>query len=97
MTTRPVPKWRACLPNKCRGSSTRNGENLEVLSSSIDKEVHKYKKAINEQDVSPVHIARVVAQCAGMVRLHRGKFVVPKKRVALLASARAGELFRDLE
>ena len=59
-------------------------------------EIWKYNKIVNEQDVRPLHIARVVAQAAGLIRLYKGKFMVPKTKAALLSEKRAGELFRCL-
>ena len=60
------------------------------------EEIYKYNKVVNEQDVPPLHYARVVAQAAGLVRLYKGKLAVPKAKVALLSDERAGELFRCL-
>lgn len=59
-------------------------------------EVYRYRKTVNEQDIGPVHMARVVAQTAGLIRLHTGKFMVPWARAALLSDERACELYRDL-
>ena len=59
-------------------------------------EAWKYNKVVNKQDVPRLHIARVVAQAAGLTRLYKGKFVVPKAKAALLRDDRAGELFACL-
>ena len=59
-------------------------------------EIHKYNKVVNEQDVPPLHYARVVAQAAGLARIRKGKFSVPASKCALLRDDRAGALFRCL-
>lgn len=60
------------------------------------KEIWRYRKTVKEEDVRPLHIARVVAQSAGLIRLHKGKFGVPGAHAALLSDERAGELYRCL-
>ena len=60
------------------------------------EEIYKYRKIVNEQDVPPLHYARVVSRLAGLVRLHKGKFGIPKSKVALLRDDRAGEMFTRL-
>jgi len=59
-------------------------------------EIHRYRKTVNEQDVRPLHIGRVVAQAAGLIRLHKGKFMLPRAKAALLTDDQAGELYRCL-
>ncbi len=59
-------------------------------------EIYKYHKIVNEQDVPPLHYARVVAQTAGLVRLYKSKFGVSKTKAALLRDDRAGELYQRL-
>jgi hypothetical protein len=59
-------------------------------------EVYRYRKAVNEQDVRPLHIARVVAQTAGLLRLQKGIFTLPRAKESLLSDAQAGELYRGL-
>ncbi len=72
-------------------------EMMEILLTEEQREeIYKYRKTINEKDVWPVHDARVVAQVAGMLRLNKGKFVVPAKWTSLLTPERAGELFMRL-
>ncbi len=60
------------------------------------EEIYKYNKVVNEQDVPPLHYARVVSNLAGLVRLRKGKFGIPKSKAALLDDECAGELFRCL-
>ena len=60
------------------------------------EEIYKYNKVVNEQDVPPLHYARVVAQAAGLVRLRKGTLGVPKAKAAMLRGERAGDLFRCL-
>ena len=60
------------------------------------EEIYKYNKVVNEQDVPPLHYARVVAHAAGLIRTLKGEFGVPKAKAAVLRDERAGELFRCL-
>jgi len=72
-------------------------EMVDMLLNEKERErVWRYNKVLNEQDVWAVHIPRVVAQSAGLLRLYKGKFVVPKKHARLLNPESAGVLYRDL-
>ena len=68
---------------------------LMFSKEEID-EIYKYNKVVNEQDVPHLHYARIVSKLAGLVRLYKGKFGIPKSKAALLRDDRAGELFRFL-
>jgi len=72
----------------------------EALPLMFGKEalddIHKYNKVVNEQDVPHLHYARVVSKMAGLVRLRKSNFGVPKAKGPLLGDDRAGELFRCL-
>jgi len=68
----------------------------ELLSEESCSQIRRHKKAINERDVGVLHMARVVSQCAGLIRLYKGKYIVPKKNHPLLAPERAGELFQKI-
>jgi len=64
-----------------------------VCDDETREKIHMCRRVINEEDVWPLHIPRVVAQTAGLIRLYKGKFVVPKSKTGLLRDERAGELF----
>lgn len=95
-----------CAVRDAGGVKATSGRNLNrrfvadmmrmVLTEDEQAEINEYFKAVNEQDAFPVHLARVVSELAGMLRLTQGAFVVTKKKLPLLAPERAGELFRDL-
>lgn len=73
------------------------GEMVDGLLSDKERaDITQYFKAPNEQDVFPLHVVRVVAQIAGLLRLYKGTFLVPKTKQALLTPERAGDLFREL-
>jgi hypothetical protein len=55
-----------------------------------------YCKAINEQDIWPLHKARLLAEYGKLVARRNRRFVVTKRGRELLADERAGELFRRL-
>lgn len=92
--------------NEACGVKATVGGNLprrfvtEMVDCMLDAEererVWEFNKVLNEEDVHAVHISRVVAQGAGLLRRYKGKFVVPKKRVELLGPGREPKLFRDL-
>lgn len=72
----------------------------EVLPLLFDEKtlakINQYSKVVNEQDISLLHYARVVAQAAGLVRIYKGKFGISKAKAALLRDDRAGELYQCL-
>ena len=53
-------------------------------------------KVINERDVWPLHLVRVVSQCAGFVGLRKQRFHITRAGRALLPEGQAGALFRRL-
>ncbi|MBD3167572.1 hypothetical protein GF324_13310 [bacterium] len=56
-------------------------------------EVHK---AVNENDVSPLHLLRVLLMQAGFVRKYRGRFIVSKKGRELHSEEKAGQLYASV-
>lgn len=55
--------------------------------------ITKYNKVINEQDFFPLHIVRIVCQCAGLIKKRKDRFTVNQKHAALLTDEAAGELY----
>jgi len=55
--------------------------------------VLKYNKVINEDDVFPLHIIRVVCEQIGIIKKKSKKFYVVKKYQTLLSDSKAGELY----
>jgi hypothetical protein len=72
-------------------------EMVNLLLDDKERElVWRHNKVLNEHNVPALHIPRVVAQAAGMLRPYKGKLVVPKKRSTLLQNEHAAILYRDL-
>jgi hypothetical protein len=75
--------------------------NRKFVTSMVDKVLSgkelsatlAVNKVLNEEDVWPLHIARIVAEVAGIVARTKGQFRVKKKEVSQLDDDRAGELF----
>ena len=67
-----------------------------IIPEDQKKFTLEYNKVINETDVFPLHIVRVVCQAAGLIHKRKNKFLVPRKHYSLLADEKAGELFHML-
>ncbi len=57
------------------------------------EELRAYNKVINEQDVFPLHLVRVLLELAGLIEQRKGSFSLTRRGAELLAERRAGELF----
>lgn len=86
-----------------KGTSGRNlnrrfvGDMMRmVLTEEEQADINEYFKVVNEPDAFPLHLARVVSELAKLLRLSKGVFAIPRKKLLLLAPERAGELFQDL-
>ena len=64
-----------------------------IIPEDHKESILKYNKVINEADVFPLHIVRIVCQSAGLIHKRKNKFLVSKKHHSLLADERAGELY----
>ena len=53
----------------------------------------RFNKVLNEHDVQPLHIVRVICELARLVRRRKRKFLVTNKGQQLLAEQKAGELY----
>ena len=53
-------------------------------------------KVVNEQDVRPLHLARVVSECAKLVARRKKRFQLTKAGRALISDEQAGALYRTL-
>ncbi len=58
--------------------------------------LHRYNKVIDEQDVRPLHLIRVVCYVAGLLRKYKKRWVVTKQGKALLGESEAGTLYARL-
>jgi len=67
-----------------------------VLSKPFRDSVFHVCKAINEQDVWPLHLVRLVSGCAGLAGRRKKFFRLTKTGRALLPDEQAGALYRKL-
>lgn len=57
------------------------------------EDLHRYNKVLNEDDVFPLHVLRVLLGLAGLLKLRKGRFSRTRRGADLAAESRAGELF----
>jgi hypothetical protein len=56
----------------------------------------RFCKVVNEQDVWPLHLVRVISQCAKLVARRKKRFYLTKAGRALISDDQAGALYRTL-
>jgi len=66
------------------------------LPKSYRESVRQVCKVINEQDVWPLHLTRVVAECAGLMARRKKRFQLTKAGRELLVDDLAGTMYRRL-
>lgn len=66
------------------------------MESEYKEEIYRYNKIINEMDVWPLHILRLVCTLAKLVRKYKKRLVATKLGLSLLAEERAGQLCAKL-
>jgi hypothetical protein len=64
-------------------------EHMEELDRTLTK-------VVNERDVYPLHIIRIICECGGLTTKRRNQLTASRKAVALCADDQAGALFRHL-
>ena len=83
----------------------RSNLNRKLIKSVFDQMVMdektrdgilRYNKVLNETDVWPLHITRVVCEAAGLIRRRKNRFQLLKEAKRLLADSYAGELYYRL-
>jgi hypothetical protein len=89
-SVKATAKWKN-LPRKLVTSMVD-----ETLSEDDRAKIWAYNKVVNEDDVAAIHITRIVCEAAGIIRLRKGAFVVPKTRAKLLEPDQAGALYQLL-
>jgi len=67
-----------------------------TLAAPTRESIRKVCKVLNEQDVWPLHLARVVAECAGLVVRRNKRFQLTKAGRSSLPDDQAGVLYRRL-
>jgi hypothetical protein len=81
------------------GNLTRNFVNqmVDVFLDEKEKALTlSVNKVLNEQDVFPLHEARIHCKLIGLIGLTKGKFTLRKKAHGLLESEAAGLLYKTL-
>jgi hypothetical protein len=73
----------------------RISEQLKLPANGLER-IREICKVVNEPDVWPLHIARIIAQCAGLIACRNKRFQVTKAGRALLADGQVGALYRRL-
>lgn len=68
---------------------------LDLNRELIDWIMKQYK-TINEENIWDIHLTRVIAQSAKLIRPYKGKFRIPKKVEKLLDDRHAGKLYKQL-
>jgi hypothetical protein len=70
-------------------------DHLKLPQPSRDS-IRHVCKVVNEQDVRPLHLARVVSECAKLVARRKKRFHLTKAGRALISDEQAGALYRTL-
>ncbi len=68
-------------------------EQLDLGVESRDDFIRERGKTVNEQDLFPLHVPRVLLELARLVRKYKGAFVVTKRGSRLRADDQAGALY----
>ncbi len=69
--------------NLTRDSVSRMIEVFE-LTDGERRDLHAYRKVINEEDFWTLHIIRVICEVGGLIRKYKKNFHVTKKTATLL-------------
>jgi hypothetical protein len=67
-----------------------------ITSAANRQSIRDFCKVVNEQDLWALHIARVVAECAGLVARRNKRFQLTRAGRELLPDEQAGALYRRL-
>ena len=99
-------RWLLCTIHEAGGVKGTAGKNLprSLVTASLDymppsmqvERLREICKVFNEEDLGPLHIARITARQGNLLQFSKGRFTVPRKAVALLTPDKAGELFARL-
>lgn len=81
--------------NLTRAFVGRMFEQME-LPGTFRESTRRVCKVLNEQDVWALHVARIVAECAGLMRRRGKRFALTAEGRKLLPDGQAGALFREV-
>ena len=88
----------------CDGTrqTTKGNLNRKFVLSMVEKlrwepgftdELFGFSKVLNEEDIKPLHVLRLVLELAGLIRKYKRKFLVTRKGTRLLHKDAAGILY----
>jgi hypothetical protein len=66
------------------------------LTPKLRDSIRQVCKVLNEMDLWPLHIIRIVTQCAGLITRRKDRFTLTQSGRALLPDDQAGALFQKL-
>ncbi len=66
------------------------------LDPSSREEIYRYQKVLNEEDLFPLHSARLICKICNLIGITKGHYNVRKKALPLLESGAAGQLYKQL-
>jgi hypothetical protein len=87
---------------KATATGNLNRATVAALMEQMDwrpgylDELRRHSKVINESDAFPLHLLRVVAELAGLIKRRTAKYSLTRQGAAMLAEEKAGELFARL-
>lgn len=67
-----------------------------VLDSETRADILRFNKVINEPDVMPLHVVRIVCEEAKLIQYRKKKFLVSSRGKELLPDEKAGQLYYEL-
>jgi hypothetical protein len=67
-----------------------------ILEKGYKESTLKYNKVLNEVDVFPLHVIRIVCENAGLIHKRKNRFLFVKKHQDILSEEKAGELYHLL-
>ena len=85
-----------------KATATTKSFSRKFVSSVIDRmawkeglleNVKEFNKVIDEQDVFPLHLQRIILKMSGLIKLRSGKFSTTQKGKGYLPEERVGELY----
>jgi hypothetical protein len=68
----------------------------KLINDDIKKDILRFNKAINEEDVLLLNVVRIVCEKAKLIQCRKKKFIVTTKGKKLLSKENTGELFYRL-
>jgi len=67
-------------------------ESMRWPNGSVE-DLWRYNKVLDEEDVTHLHVLRIISEIVGLVRKYKGRFVVTRKGESFLHKDKAGALY----